>query len=233
MIIVKQCLSTSGKTGQIQTAMSKRLLGFFIHWILFDLICNFGNVCLCCEYLKTWKLNWSNTSSLTPTLNFGKVLHLKNQIEVGLKAAETWMSKRNMMVCMDRTQRDGTALTVRRVVQDAGTKFETVSVESLHHLGYADLTKLGRLTAIDVDDIGRWCQRVLQLNPEFNSLSLNYCTFFSFLPLWRFTYLSRLYGGPCFFNSGMVFMVAPVLAGDGVLNGLRGEHRPGYNLLYM
>ena len=69
-------------------------------------------------------------------MNFGKVLHLKNQIEIGLNNAESWMSKRNMMVCIDRAQRDGTALMVRRVVQDAGTKFETVSVESLHHLGF-------------------------------------------------------------------------------------------------
>ena len=166
-------------------------------------------------------------------MNFGKVLHLKNQIEIGLNNAESWMSKRNMMVCIDRAQRDGTALMVRRVVQDAGTKFETVSVESLHHLGFADLTKLGRLTAIDVDDIGRWCQRTLNLNPDCSSLSLNYWTFSSFLSLCCFHIFIKSVQGCIFFNSGMIFMIAPVLAGEGVLNGLRGEHRPGYILLYM
>lgn len=83
------------------------------------------------------------------------------------------MAKRNMMICTDRANRDGTALMIRRAVQDASTRFETATMESLHHLGYVDLTKLGRMTAIDVDDVAKWCQRTLALNADHSGFGLN------------------------------------------------------------
>ena len=109
--------------------------------------------------------SWSQFVSLR------KVLHMRSQIEEGLRLAENWMSKKCFMVCTSNNHKDGTGMMVRRVVQDASARFDTVSVENLHHLGYLDLTKFGRLNAVDVETIEAWCLKTLNLNPDYSALT--------------------------------------------------------------
>ena len=58
-------------------------------------------------------------------------------------------------------------MVIRKALQDAGGRFEGCSMETLHHLGFCDLTKYGRLTAPDVDDVATWCHKTLSLNPNY------------------------------------------------------------------
>ena len=67
-------------------------------------------------------------------------------------------------------QSDKTALTtfVRRVIGDANQKFQAVQVEKMHHVGFLDLSKYGRLTVPDINDAAQWCHQVLNLNENFS-----------------------------------------------------------------
>ena len=60
----------------------------------------------------------------------------------------------------------------RKVVQEAATGrdghggMDTASFAKCHHIGFIDLPKLGRLTAIEVGDMANWAHQVLSQNPE-------------------------------------------------------------------
>eukprot|EP00435_Cladocopium_sp_Y103_P033913 s1822_g8.t1 len=98
-----------------------------------------------------------------------KVLHMRDQIEIGLGVCEKFMEKRCLMV----RQSDKSALTtfVRRVIGDANQKFQGVQVEKMHHVGFLDLSKYGRLTVPDINDAAQWCHQVLTLNENFSILA--------------------------------------------------------------
>ena len=60
---------------------------------------------------------------------------------------------------------------VKRVLHDATSgNFGDADLARMHHVGFADLSKLGRMTAVQVDDCARWAKRVLELNPEYSHL---------------------------------------------------------------
>ena len=99
-----------------------------------------------------------------------QVLHLRNQLEIGMAAAEGFMQRRLFMVCNTKASTSNTAMIVRRALQDAGSRFDSCTMENLHHLGFCDLTKYGRLTAPQIEDIASWCYRTLSLNPNYSTL---------------------------------------------------------------
>ncbi|CAK9089330.1 unnamed protein product, partial [Durusdinium trenchii] len=88
------------------------------------------------------------------------VIHLRDQIEIGLRASEQLMEKRCLMVCAnDKSHAVGTLK--RRVMADASTKFEA-DIQKLHHIGFIDLSKFGRLTVPIIDEV------VLDMMVELN-----------------------------------------------------------------
>ena len=93
---------------------------------------------------------------------------MKAQLDVGLSIAEKFMDRRLLVVCGERTQ--NVATLQRRIVQDAKSKGFETSIEQMHHLGYIDLSKIGRLSAPDVQEVSDWTYKVLALNPCFSSL---------------------------------------------------------------
>ena len=66
---------------------------------------------------------------------------------------------------------DRTALTgmVGRVCSDASTRFQGVDLQRMHHIGYVDLTKYGRLTVPDINDAAPWALQVLEMNENFST----------------------------------------------------------------
>ena len=97
-----------------------------------------------------------------------KVIHLRDQIESGLRASEQLMEKRCLMVCAnDKSHAVGTLK--RRVMADASTKFEA-DIQKLHHIEFIDLSKFGRLTVPIIDEVARWSKRVLQMNEDYSNL---------------------------------------------------------------
>ncbi|CAE7889335.1 unnamed protein product [Symbiodinium microadriaticum] len=111
------------------------------------------------------------------------VLHAGAQNEKGLQQVENFMELRMYLSATVPTRRrelDGFAR--RLAVKEAGP---------VHHLGFCDLTKFGRLSADRVDEAAAWAKEILDQDP----------------------------------NRSMVFLLAPALASEGVLHGLRGEFR--------
>ena len=115
--------------------------------------------CCCCTYRLLFY------DSITP-----QVLHLRNQLEIGGQLADSFMQKRALMICNDRTSRDSLVNLMRKVTQEASERFENISMESMRHLVYVDLTKHGRLSAPDIDNMATMCHKVLQLNPDRSNL---------------------------------------------------------------
>ncbi|CAK8999510.1 unnamed protein product [Durusdinium trenchii] len=96
------------------------------------------------------------------------VLHMKNQIDVGLGVCERLMERRLFVVCGPQGQ--NVAQLQRKVLQDSSQKgFDSTTLEKMHHLGIINIPKMGRLTAPDVQDISDWTYKVLALNPNYNS----------------------------------------------------------------
>lgn len=100
----------------------------------------------------------------------GQVLHLKNQLQIGGQLAESFMQRRALMVCNDKVSRDSLVNLMRKVVQEGSERFENVSMETVHHLVYLDMTKLGRLTVPMIEQAATSIQKVLTLNPERSSV---------------------------------------------------------------
>ncbi|CAK9084942.1 Uncharacterized protein SCF082_LOCUS40266 [Durusdinium trenchii] len=50
-------------------------------------------------------------------------------------------------------------------------KFGEADITRTHHLGYCDLSKMGRLTALNIDQVSRWAKGVLDMNPDFSVLN--------------------------------------------------------------
>lgn len=154
---------------------------------------------------------------------------MKNQIDVGLGVAEAFMQKRLLAVSGSQLGQN-VATMQRRVLSDAKAKGFDADLERMHNIGYVDLPKLGRLTAPDIAEVSEWCYKVLSLNPNYSNPAPIMCFFLipalitvlsvapvSFLFPPRYQIFSQL--------RGVVFIVCPLLAGEGVLFGLRGEQR--------
>lgn len=96
---------------------------------------------------------------------------MKNQIETGLQVAETFMEKRALMVCStDKSTSGSVTSLVRKMISEASMRFPSVTLRSMHHLGFVDMSKFGRMTAIEIDQCARWCHKVLAMNEEFSNL---------------------------------------------------------------
>ncbi|CAK9084683.1 unnamed protein product, partial [Durusdinium trenchii] len=140
------------------------------------------------------------TNDTDATVDEAEVLHMRDQIQAGLGVADSFMERRLLMLCSDKNLSQSFGGLIRRSLADAGQRFDATDVNKTHYLGFTDLTKYGRLSAIAVNEIANWCHQLLNQNPNYS----------------------------------MVFICAPVLAGDGVIAGIRGEMRtfpralPGY-----
>ena len=159
-----------------------------------------------------------------------QVLHMKNQIDVGLGVCERLMERRLFVVRGPQGQ--NVAQLQRKVLQDSSQKgFDSTTLEKMHHLGIIDIPKMGRLTAPDVQDISDWTYKVLawrstpttaaELRKKISLLSPWNNKRLNLYP----RILTDLSVSPTYGKSGCVFMIAPLLAGEGTLGGLRGEYR--------
>eukprot|EP00435_Cladocopium_sp_Y103_P037820 s127_g10.t1 len=88
------------------------------------------------------------------------VLHMKNQIDVGLGVAEQFMQKRLLAISTSQPGQN-VATMQRRVLSDAKAKGFDADLERMHNIGFIDLPKLGRLTAPDIAEVSEWCYKVL------------------------------------------------------------------------
>ncbi|CAK9053859.1 Uncharacterized protein SCF082_LOCUS29314 [Durusdinium trenchii] len=131
------------------------------------------------------------TNDTDATVDEAEVLHMRDQIQAGLGVADSFMERRLLMLCSDKNLSQSFGGLIRRSLADAGQRFDATDVNKTHYLGFTDLTKYGRLSAIAVNEIANWCHQLLNQNPNYS----------------------------------MVFICAPVLAGDGVIAGIRGEMR--------
>ena len=73
-----------------------------------------------------------------------------------------------LMVVSDKSS--DFASVQRRALADATAKFENASIEKMHHVGYVDLSKFGRLTVPDISDCANWAHKVLSYNPNYSYL---------------------------------------------------------------
>ena len=103
-----------------------------------------------------------------------EVLHMRDQITVGLGVADSFMQKRLLMVCSDKNKGNIFSGLMRRVLQDASNRLDATDINKLHHLGFVDLSKFGRLAAPEINDICTWCHQLLSQNPENSILLPNY-----------------------------------------------------------
>ena len=87
------------------------------------------------------------------------------------------MSRRCMMVCGDK----GDALNSfsRKVLSDAAQRFPDATLEGMHHIGFLDMAKFGRLSMPEIDNFANWSLKILQLNPDRSALA-SFLFFFDF-----------------------------------------------------
>ena len=96
---------------------------------------------------------------------------MRDQIQVGLGVAESFLQKRLMMLCADKNKGNSFAGLVRRVLQDALQKFDAADTNKIHHLGFVDMTKYGPLSAVEVNEACQWCFQLLSQNPDYSDLA--------------------------------------------------------------
>lgn len=75
------------------------------------------------------------------------------------------------MLCSDKNTSNSFSGFIRRVMQEAGQRFDACDLNKMHHLGVVDLSKFGRLAAPEINDIATWCHQLLNQNPEHSSLT--------------------------------------------------------------
>lgn len=95
---------------------------------------------------------------------------MRDQIQTGLSVADCFMERRLLMLCADRNVNQSFAGLTRRALADASGRFDAADVTKIHYLGFADLTKFGRLTAIEVNEVAQWCHTLLNQNPDYSTL---------------------------------------------------------------
>ncbi|CAK9025766.1 unnamed protein product, partial [Durusdinium trenchii] len=114
---------------------------------------------------------------------------MRDQIETGLNLSERLMERRLLISCGDKSA--SLPAFMKKVFTDCNARFEQADFSCMHHVGFLDWTKFGRLTMAVIDEQARWAAKVLDLNDNYST----------------------------------VIMICPILAGEGVLHGTRGEHR--------
>lgn len=100
-----------------------------------------------------------------------QVLHLRDQLNVGLQVSESFLQKRLLMLRADKNKGNSFAGLLRRVLQDASAKFDAAEINKVHHLGFVDVTKYGRLSVVDINEICQWCHQLLSQNPDYSILA--------------------------------------------------------------
>ena len=99
-----------------------------------------------------------------------KVLHLRDQIQIGLSLAEKLMERRCLMLCTDKNQRDSLSGMMRRSLQDASQRFSGNDAQKTHHIGYIDMAKMGRLAQPEVDEAATWANKLLNQSPDYSNV---------------------------------------------------------------
>ena len=97
---------------------------------------------------------------------------MRNQIEIGLGVADAFMQKRLLMLRADKNKGNSFSGLLRRVLQDASSRFDAADISKVHHLGFIDLTKFGRLAAPEINDVAQWTHQLLSQNPDYSLLAL-------------------------------------------------------------
>eukprot|EP00435_Cladocopium_sp_Y103_P057161 s717_g19.t1 len=69
---------------------------------------------------------------------------MRDQIQVGLGVADSFLQRRLMMLCADKNKGNSFGVLVRHVLSDASQKFDAAEINKIHHLGFIDMTKYGR-----------------------------------------------------------------------------------------
>ncbi|CAK9073025.1 unnamed protein product, partial [Durusdinium trenchii] len=83
-------------------------------------------------------------------LRRNKVLHLRDQLETGLQVVDRFMEKRALMIC-GASKASSLAALQRRIISDASSKFDSVELGKMHHIGILDFTKFGRLSMVEIN----------------------------------------------------------------------------------
>lgn len=117
---------------------------------------------------------------------------MRDQIESGLALADRVMERRSLMVCGDRGLHDSLTGLMRRVLQDAVSKFAEADVSHIHNIGYIDLTKFGRLTMPEIDSCANWTYRLLNLNPDYSTQSSYINVFCCKMGFWKMGFARNL-----------------------------------------
>ena len=98
---------------------------------------------------------------------------MREQINTGLSVADRWMERRLLMLCTDKGQKDSLAAFSRRLLQEGSSLFGDADAQRIHHIGFLDMTKFGRLGMVEIGEMASWSLRVLNQNPEYsNSLHI-------------------------------------------------------------
>ena len=100
-----------------------------------------------------------------------KVLHVRDQITTGLNLIDKWMERRCLMLCADKGQKDSLSAFARRLLVDASHQFGEMDAQKVHHVGFLDMAKYGRLGMPDINDMAAWSLRVLKQNEEYSNWS--------------------------------------------------------------
>ena len=126
---------------------------------------------------NVWVVSCRQQQNLCDQTNFGKVLHMRDQIQAGLGVADSFMERRLLMLCSDKNLSQSFGGLIRRSLADAGQRFDATDVNKTHYLGFTDLTKYGRLSAIAVNEVANWCHQLLNQNPNYSFMAQLITTF--------------------------------------------------------
>ena len=111
----------------------------------------------------------------------------------------------------------------KKALADASGRFDAADVTKIHYLGFADLTQFGRLTAFEVNEV---CPVVSHTPESKPRLHLGIIDPQSCFGAFVFDFCSHCFVLFCICCERHGVPVCPsVLAGDGVIGGIRGEIR--------
>lgn len=127
----------------------------------------------CCQIWFNLVETFTRCNPLFTILTANKVLHMRDQIQKGLAVADAYMEKRMLMVCSDKNVSQSFGGLLRRALSDSAQHLDATDANKTHYLGFVDLTKFGRLSAITVNEVATWCHQLLNQNPEYSTLVLN------------------------------------------------------------
>lgn len=94
---------------------------------------------------------------------------MRDQIETGLNLSERLMERRLLISCGDKSA--SLPAFMKKVFTDCNARFEQADFSCMHHVGFLDWTKFGRLTMAVIDEQARWAAKVLDLNDNYSNFS--------------------------------------------------------------